>query len=287
MFTESDLKGILKQLKDYLSSFYSENESNSITKLLFEHLGYSNLDLITNRSEIIPNDQIKFLEVSLARLLDHEPVQYILGKVDFFGLQFAVNPSVLIPRQETEELVDMVLKEIKTNSPKILDIGTGSGCIALSLKNELTKAKIDALDNSELAIAVALENSRKLNLNVHFHHIDILHEAVLPGHYDVIVSNPPYVIESEKSEMKENVVEYEPHNALFVSNESPLIFYDCIIELAAIHLNQNGKLYFEINESFGPQVKTLLVESGFHDVRIIKDLNEKDRFAYGHWKTRT
>jgi release factor glutamine methyltransferase len=283
MFTESNLKGILRQLKDYLSSIYSENESNSIAKLLFEHIGYSNLDLITNKSEIITDEQITFLEGTVTRLLDHEPVQYILGKADFYGLQLAVNPSVLIPRQETEELVDMVLKEIEMGNPKILDIGTGSGCIALSLKHALTKAKIDALDNSQLAIDVALENSRKLNLNVHFHHIDILHEAILPGDYDVIVSNPPYVTESEKSEMQENVMEFEPFNALFVSNESPLIFYDCIIELATLHLNQNGKLYFEINEGYGPQVKTLLVESGYHDVRIIKDLNNKDRFAYGQW----
>jgi len=287
MFTESDLQGIIRQLKDFLSSIYSEDESNSIAKLLFEHIGYSNLDLIINKSEIIPDDQITLLEEALRRLLNHEPVQYILGKADFYGLQIEVNPSVLIPRQETEELVDMVLKEIESDNPKILDIGTGSGCIALSLKNDLTKAKIDALDNSEMAIAVALENSRKLNLNVHFHHIDILHEAVLPGDYDVIVSNPPYVTESEKSEMQENVMEHEPFNALFVSNESPLIFYDCIIELAALHLNQNGKLYFEINETLGPQVKTLLVESGFHDVRIIKDLNNKDRFAYGLWTSRT
>jgi release factor glutamine methyltransferase len=287
MFAESDLQSIYKELTSNLENIHSKNESKSIVRLLFEHLGYSNLELITNKSQIIPQEQIKFLDAALHRLHAYEPIQYILGKVDFYGLQFEINPSALIPRQETEELVDMVLKETEGNNPKILDIGTGSGCIALSLKSNMPKAKVDALDNSELALAIAVENSRNLELNVHFHHIDILHEAILPGDYDIIVSNPPYVTETDKSVMGENVIEYEPHNALFVPNEAPLIFYDCIVELAALHLHQNGKLYFEINESLGSQVKTLLSESGFQNVRIIKDLNGKDRFAIGTWFAKT
>ena len=219
----------------------------------------------------------------MIRLQDHEPIQLILGQAHFYGMDLKVNTSVLIPRQETEELVDLIIKRNKKKSPSILDIGTGSGCIALGLKKEIPEAHVDAVDISEAALDLAMENSGNLGINVHFQHLDILHEAILPGHYDIIVSNPPYVTESEKINISKNVLNYEPHSALFVQDNSPLVFYECIVELSRMHLNKNGMLFFEINERYGEEVRILLSEAGFEHVEILRDLNNKNRIATGVW----
>ena len=287
MFIQNTLQSIYAVLTDGLAIIYQQDESASIAKILLDHLGFSNLDLISKKTQTLTGEQIEFLEQALKRLQKNEPIQYILGKADFYGLEFTVNPSVLIPRQETEELVDLILKENDKKNPKILDIGTGSGCIALSLKKNIPEAAIDALDNSEEAIQVAIENARSLDINVHYHCIDILHEAILPGDYDIIVSNPPYVTVSEQSEMMGNVIYYEPHNALFIPDESPLVFCECIVELASRHLLPDAKLYFEINENLGQEVKTLLMATGFQQIRIMKDLNRKERIAACSWPAKT
>ena len=281
MFLNKDLKSIYIQLTEGISINYPLNEAKSIAKVLLESAGYSTSDLITKSTDILNQQKLEYLEMALERLQNNEPVQYIIGATAFYGLNLIVDPSVLIPRQETEELVDLIIKENRNTRARILDIGTGSGCIALSLKKNIPEAKVDALDYSKSALDVALQNAKSLDLNVHFHHLDILHEAILPGEYDIIVSNPPYITESEKSEILGNVLHHEPHDALFIPDHSPLIFYECIIELSRRHLNKGGNLYFEINERLGREVRTLLNESGFQNVRIIKDLNGKDRFAAG------
>ena len=287
MFLHHNLKFVYNQLTEGLTIIYPLNEAQSIAKITLEAIGYSGADIVSNGDEVLTSEQLDFLGSVLERLQNNEPVQYVLGVSDFYGLKLIVNPSVLIPRQETEELVNMIIKENSLPHPRILDIGTGSGCIALSLKKFISGAHIDALDFSKPALEVALNNANRLSLNVHFHQMDILHEAFLPGDYNIIVSNPPYVTETEKSEILGNVLLHEPHEALFIPDHSPLIFYECIIELSRRHLLENGKLYFEINERLGKEINILLRESGFQDVRIIKDLNGKDRFATGSSPIRT
>lgn len=279
MFLNKDLKSVYTQLAEGIYVNYPFDEAQSIAKIVLASTGYTLSDLITKGAEIVSTQKLEYLELVLKRLQDNEPVQYILGKTEFYGLNLKVDSSVLIPRQETEELVDLIIKENRNTHTRILEIGTGSGCIALSLKKNIPEAKVDALDVSKSALDVALKNAEILGLNVHFHHMDILHEALLPGDYDIIVSNPPYTTESEKSEILGNVLYHEPHEALFIPDHSPLVFYECIIELSRQHLSKGGALYFEINERLGLEVKTLLNETGFQDVRIIKDLNGKDRFA--------
>jgi len=279
MLRNDNLHETQKEVVEELKNLYNGREANTISKLLFEHMGFSRIDLITDKSGTLSSDQIALLQSALERIKNHEPIQYITGRAHFYGMDLKVNPNVLIPRQETEELVDLIIQENINANPRILDIGTGSGCIALSLKKNIEGARIDALDISEESLIVAIDNSKEQELNVHFHHLDILHEAFLPGEYDIIVSNPPYVVESEKTWIKRNVLDFEPHRALFVPEVSPLVFYDCIVELAIRHLHPEGKLYFEINERFGKEVKSIMTEAGLTNIRIIKDLNDKNRIA--------
>ncbi|MBA4056020.1 MAG: peptide chain release factor N(5)-glutamine methyltransferase, partial [Marivirga sp.] len=218
------------------------------------------------------------------RLNANEPIQYVLGETIFYGRKFLVNPFVLIPRPETEELVRLILSHLQQNrqkKPGILDIGTGSGCIPVTLALEFPSAKVSATDISDTALDVARKNALRLKASVHFYNSDILKDDLPATHFDVVVSNPPYIPWEEKAGMRDNVVEFEPHIALFVSDNDPLLFYRAIIEKALGALHSNGFLAVEINERFGKDIASLMTEKGFQEVEVIRDLFDKERIVKG------
>ena len=265
------------KIKSTLSSVYESDELNSIFYLISEEF------LQIPRSKILLADEIEldskkqklFLD-ALDRLKKNEPVQYVLGKTAFMDLEFKVNSSVLIPRPETEELVRLMLKE-DLDGKEILDIGTGSGCIAITLAKNLPNAKVSAIDISEEALEVARENAKLNNVDIDFINADIF-DYKSEKKYDVIVSNPPYVRESEKSLMKRNVVEYEPELALFVTDHNPLLYYKVILNFSKISLNKNGKIYFEINENHSNKLNNLLENYDYRLIDFKLDFLNKNRF---------
>ena len=275
------IRDVFDQFKLGLKDLYEVNEITSLTQLaIAEKTGFSNAKIKAFPELELSVDVIKKLENILLGLTTGKPIQYILGKTEFYGLPFLVNPSVLIPRPETEELVDWVLDSLKTenNNGCILDIGTGSGCIAISIKKHLPGFNVSAIDISVKAIETALENARLNQVDVEFIEGDILQlNAPLKNKYGVIVSNPPYVTPSDKRKMHTNVTDFEPHIALFVSYDDPLIFYRFIAKFAIKHLDQNGLLFFEINESYGQETVNLLDELGFKEISLRKDLSGRDR----------
>ncbi len=263
-----------------LSALYPKTEIDAFFFRLVENkLNFQSIDVFLKQDFIITIDLLTELKTVLTRLKKEEPIQYILGNTEFYGLPFIVNENVLIPRPETEELVSWVLDDIdnKENKISILDIGTGTGCIPISLKKNLPKATVFGLDISEEAIQVASRNSLKNNVNIKFIKQDILKVKELKVKLDIITSNPPYIRELEKKEISNNVLKNEPHLALFVSDENPLIFYKSIANFAKTHLNENGILYFEINQYLGKETKTMLQEKGFNNVTLRKDLFGNDR----------
>ena len=264
-----------------LSELYPSEEIQSFFSILSEkHLGMSRLEL-SLKSEMILSEVIskKYIE-ALKRLQTHEPIQYIIGETEFYGLLFKVNKHTLIPRPETEELVDWIITESKTQYPEpstILDIGTGSGCIAISLAKNILGSRVAAIDFSEEALDVAEHNASLNNVDIDFIRMDILKALELPTQYDVIVSNPPYVRNLEKEKMQRNVLNFEPDSALFVSDESPLVFYKKIAGLANNHLAPHGLLYFEINEYFSEDMVIMLKEFNFKDITVKTDFFGKER----------
>lgn len=245
--------------------------------------GMSKTDLLINKNiEVSRDDALNFNNV-LERLSKGEPIQYVLNQADFYGLKFKVNKHVLIPRQETEELVDLIIKKHQDRNLKILDIGTGSGVIPVTLKKHLPNANVQAIDVSSDALILAKENALKQEVEVLFLESDILNKDYWDKleKYDIIISNPPYVLNSEKDLMHQNVLNFEPHLALFVEDENPLLFYKKITHLAKQKLKKGGSLYFEINEQFGQETKQLLIKNNFIKVQVVKDINGKDRIVYG------
>lgn len=241
-------------------------------------LGLSKTDLIINpEKELSESEILKFL-YGIKDLKKHRPIQYVAGKTWFYGLELTVNEGCLIPRPETEELVDWVVKEEK-KSKSILDIGTGSGCIPLAIKSILNSAEVSAYDISEEALAIAELNGEQLGLEVNFILSDILNweNQLLDKSFDVIISNPPYIPNSDKPQMAENVIDFEPQLALFVENETPIIFYERIADYAKKYLNDEGSLYFEIHESFGKEVMDMLKAKSFKEILLKQDLQGKDR----------
>ena len=236
-------------------------------------------DTIIYSNKVISIKNFDCIKQIINKLKGNRPIQYILGETDFFGLTFKVNDHTLIPRPETEELVGWVLKEEFSSA---LDIGTGSGCIAVALAKN-TNALITAIDVSVDALNVAKRNSRINSVEINFLHQDILKLSILPK-VDVIVSNPPYVLGSEKQYMKENVLQFEPHLALFSPDKNPLLFFKIIGNLAAKSLNYGGKLFFEINEQYGSEILKILSKIGFVDIALKKDINDKDRMIKAIWK---
>jgi release factor glutamine methyltransferase len=257
---------------------YPKREAENILSYIFEdvfkqHKPYSEVKQF-NEQETVQ------LQSILSRLLQHEPWQYIIGEADFYGEKFLVNPSVLIPRPETEELVYNILLECKGINQKILDIGTGSGCIAIMLAKKMKNASVHAIDICPMALDTAAENAERLDAQVKFWLCDILkpqYRKTLPV-FDLIVSNPPYINPAEKKQMADNVVKYEPHNALFTSNDDTLEFYREILNFANEgHLNEGGKLFFELNQFMAEETQSLAASLGFNEIKLIKDLQNAPR----------
>ena len=287
---------IVKQYRNYfnetLKTIYPITEIDSFFFLLLEeYLGFRRVDIVLKSDFKINQKTLNLLQSATKQLEQEVPLQYIIGKTEFYGLPFAVNKHVLIPRPETEELVAWVVSEssrfktfntstkqtTETKQLKILDIGTGSGCIPISLKKQLPFAKISAIDISKEALTVAKKNAVLNNVDIHFILQDILKTVALDQHYDIIISNPPYVRELEKKELKNNVLKNEPHVALFVENDNPLIFYSKIAELAKKYLNKNGLLFFEINQYLGTETIDLVNKKGLKNIQLKKDMFGNDR----------
>ena len=279
---------ILKEFKlffnEALSAIYPKTEIDSFFFILMEEkLKLQRIDTVLNSDLLITNKNLIDLKNIVKRLQKEEPIQYIIGNTEFYGLPFLVDKNTLIPRTETEELVAWVLDEIKvlTNNKitelSILDIGTGTGCIPISLAKNLTSLNISAIDISPEALIIAKQNAILNKVTIEFIELDILNAESLPQEYDVIISNPPYVRELEKEEIKNNVLENEPHLALFVADENPLIFYNKIADLAKQQLSKNGMLFFEINQYLGKETVNMLVKKGFKNIQLKKDLFGNDR----------
>ena len=267
------VSNILSYFREELSTVADEREITSWYCIFMEYLlVYNRSDCIINSNQVLNKSQLSKIKQIVAELKTHKPIQYILGKTEFYGLKIKVNEHTLIPRPETEQLVDWILKE---NFVAALDIGTGSGCIPIALAKH-TDAKVLAIDVSEDALLIAEENAKNNEVEIDFIHQDILQTNSLQK-VDLIVSNPPYVLESEKGKMQENVLDYEPELALFVEDKNPLIFYKKIASLAFDFLNENGKLFFEINAKFGKETIEMLVDIGFVNIELKKDMNDKDR----------
>ena len=280
------MKAGIASIRKELTGIYPKEEIESLIFLIFEKLkGYTRTQFLLAREEILTSEEQSFLDQIVSRLKNHEPIQYILGETEFYGLQFYTVPGVLIPRPETEELVQWIIQENKNNSPAILDIGTGTGCIAISLRKNLLQSMVLACDISAVCIRTARRNAELNAVEISVFEYDILsnsNEINFPK-LDIIVSNPPYVRETEKLQMGKNVLEYEPELALFVSDDDPLIFYNRIAAFAQDNLKNGGRLYFEINEAFGPECSKMLQEKGFSDVKLKKDLSGKVRMLGCKW----
>ena len=268
-----------------LQTIFNLEEAKAIANNVFEEV------------MLVKPHQIKLLNIDLSeeeetnlmdileRLLTHEPIQYILGNAWFYDNKFSVTPDVLIPRSETEELVELVIGRIKENYKnettnfQLIDIGTGSGCIAISLKLALPQWQVFGLDKSKNALAIAKQNAKSLNADVQFIEDDILNiiQVETTQFFDVIVSNPPYILEQEQLTMSKNVLNFEPLEALFVANNSPLIFYEAIANYALQYLKKDGFLFFEINQVFGAETLKMLADKGFLEIALLKDINQNDR----------
>ncbi len=278
----------LKETEEYILNRillnYNYDEAKSIAKLLLKfHLKFDDISYSISYQKQLPSNIMGVVNESINRLQWSEPIQYVLGEAHFMGYDFIVAPEVLIPRRETEELVDLIVKHHNTNNLiTVLDIGTGSGCIAISINKLLRNSKVYAMDISEGALDIAFRNTIKLKSTVEFLHADVLSlEAIEIDKFDIIVSNPPYVTMNESNLMHANVVNHEPHLALFVPDNDALKFYRKITSLASKSLKINGKLYFEINENFAEAVMKDMLQNNFSEIEVIKDMQGKDRIVYG------
>lgn len=274
------LSKVIKYIKNQLKAFYEEKEIRSIQYLILkEVLQKTKTHLLANPEIEISERHYQTIEKYIERLKKNEPIQYILGHTEFYGETFKVNKSVLIPRPETEELVQWILKENQDFSGTILDIGTGSGCIVTTLARYFKNARCIGIDKYVNALRVASENAAQQNTKIEFHQYDILtwQEHDFINKVDLIVSNPPYIKEKDKKLMKKNVLDYEPDTALFVSDNEPLLFYATIIAFSKHYLNEKGKLYFEINEAYGDEIVKMMKDSQLKDIELQKDINGKDR----------
>jgi release factor glutamine methyltransferase len=267
-------KELFNELVNRVQLQETPDEIQSIIYLLLEEkLGLKRMDIMMGK-KMEPVQAGQFEEV-IQRINQHEPIQYVLGKAEFYGRQFAVNRAVLIPRPETELLIRSVLKE-KATAPTILDMGTGSGCIAVTLAKEIPSSEVYAIDISDEALAIAQQNAEHLHATVHFSKADVLTHITFDQQFDLIVSNPPYIAGSEKKTMDDNVLNFEPHLALFVSDEDPLIFYKAIAKLGNVFLKPRGKIHVEINERFGYETTNVFMAAGYRTT-IKRDMDGKDR----------
>ena len=273
------LKEAIEQLRSGLVGVAEPQEVQAMIRVICEDVfNYDLVDVALRQESELPEFAKERVADIIARLRRHEPLQYVVGSALFHGHKFKVTPAVLIPRPETEQLVDLIIDENTGSDLRVLDMGTGSGCIAISLARALKFAEVDALDISRDALAIARENAAALKVKVRFFESDMLAPQP-PARYNIIVSNPPYVCWSERETMEHNVLDYEPGQALFVPDNDPLMFYKAIVPYAARSLERGGHLYLEINQRFGNEMSRLLEENGFGEVRIVEDSYGKVRFA--------
>lgn len=276
------LKDFARHFTVVLNDIYSEEETHAIFLIVIEHVfGYNRVAYLLKKEEIPTPEQLINLQKILAELQSGKPVQYVLGETIFYGLHFKVNPSVLIPRPETEELVEWVMEscalaDVTGSTLRIMDIGTGSGCIAVSLKKNFAFAEVFAMDISEDAMETASANATLNEVDIHFIKADI-REFYSHKKFDVLVSNPPYITLKEKEQMHDNVLAHEPHLALFVSNEKPLVFYEAIADFAWATLSDMGLLFLEINEHLAKETIEMLTIKSFINIELKKDMQGKDR----------
>lgn len=272
-----EVNRIAKHIKENLGSYYPAGEVAAFTRIIAtEILGIPQMTFFLKENVELTHEQEATLEDAIKRLQKYEPIQYIQGYSDFCGLRFKVTPATLIPRPETSELVEWVASEA-TGNERILDIGTGSGCIAVSLANKMPQSKVTAWDISNEALAVATENSRSNGTEVLFEQVDIIAYQPEEKQFDIIVSNPPYIKENEKSAMHSNVLDWEPHTALFVPNSDPLLFYRTIANKGLTLLKPGGTLYFEINRAHGAETTEMLAGLGYTGIELRKDFADNDR----------
>lgn len=269
------------QLIESLTPDYQREEINHFYYLLVENYLDENRFLLAKHPKfVIPEEKTHLFNLAKDALVNHCPIQYVIGSGEFLGLNLKIKPGVLIPRPETEDLVVFIRERFRgSEMKKIADIGTGSGCIGLSLKKDFPNAEVHLYDISEKALDIAAQNARDNQLEVYLHSMDVLKTSEMESNFDLIVSNPPYVCESEKSLMRPNVLEYEPELALFVSDSDPLLFYRKIAKLASESLMDSGSLFFEINERFSKETKTMLEDMGFVQVTVFQDRYNKPRIV--------
>ena len=273
---------LFSELRSKLTEKFSPSEAKEMSLLIFESLkDWTQTDLLIHNNDAVSDYIVNKATGIVNRTLKGEPLQYILGVAHFYGLKFKVTPATLIPRPETTELVDLIVdNNTDRKDLKVLDLGTGSGCIAISLARNLKFPLVSAIDISSEALAVARENAKALNVAVDFRQEDILNLPAPAEKYDIIVSNPPYILTKEAENMDLNVLDYEPHTALFVPDNNPLKFYIPIIEFAERYLDGDGQLYFEINPLCAISLSERVKNAGFRNVEIVKDISGKDRFIY-------
>ena len=271
------MKTIAYKIEEGLANDYSDGEIKALTRIIAtELLGVAQMAFYLKDDITLTTEQQALLDNAIERLKKQEPIQYILGYSDFCGLRFKVTPATLIPRPETSELVEWIANEA-TGKESILDIGTGSGCIAVSLAHKLPQSKVTAWDISSEALAVATENSKANGQAVTFEQVDILAYEPTGELFDIIVSNPPYIKENEKEAMHSNVLDWEPHTALFVPDSDPLLFYRTIAEKGLTLLKPGGRLYFEINRAHGKETMEMLAALGYTAIELRKDFADNDR----------
>ncbi|MGN0211808.1 MAG: peptide chain release factor N(5)-glutamine methyltransferase [Muribaculaceae bacterium] len=281
------MKENIRKIRERLAGSYTKGEIDAMERIIFERLmGYSPVDMVLRADTTVPDFISEKIDDTIERLLAHEPIQYVLDDAYFYGLHFHVDRHTLIPRPETEQLIDLVAGQNTATDLQVLDVGTGSGCIAIALARTLKFAHVTATDISPDAIAVAERNAHELKTRVCFVVDDILSTrlAATPS-YDIIVSNPPYVTEMERAAMERNVLDYEPHAALFVPDDNPLLFYRTITDFALKALRPGGRLYFEINPLFADDMVMLLTNAGLADAHTEPDYTGKRRFAIAQLKT--
>jgi len=272
-----NIKELEQEYIQSLNQFYDSEESKSIFYLAATSiLKVTQSELLVKKDKVLAQKDTDALTKVLHTLKTGKPVQQVLGEAFFYGLSLKINEDVLIPRPETEELVDWVIKEIKDKKESVLDIGTGSGCIPIAIKKTLPSVKVSSLDISVQALKVATANASLNEADIEFIEADILNYSS-DKKYDVIVSNPPYIRQLEKADMQENVLAHEPHSALFVSDEDPLIFYNAISDFALNNLNPDGYLFFEINELLWAETLQILIDKPFKNIELRKDMQGKDR----------
>lgn len=279
------MKNIVNNMLHRLLEVYPEGEARALVRYVLEvRYNISIPDIYMGKDRHFSEEERAELDFIVERLLHQEPVQYILGQADFHGLTFHVAPGVLIPRPETEELVDWVLEELgKLKNATVLDVGTGSGCIAVSLAKTCPGAKVSALDVSPAALEIAHANAQAIGVKVNMLCGDILHpdgnDVLSKSSWDIIVSNPPYICDSEAMDMSKNVLGFEPHEALFVPDDNPLLFYKAIADYSIRKLNPEGKLFVEINRAYADEVMMLFSDTGLVGVELKKDMYDNNRMV--------